>query len=142
MALPSDVARTRFASAPVARLATVDERGWPHLVPITFGVADRRIVTAVDRKPKRGHDLKRLRNIARNPNVSVLVDHYTDDWQALWWVRADGVARVVSTEADHRRALALLVEKYPQYRQAPPDGPVVEISVTRWNHWAPDWRAH
>lgn len=138
--MPGDQARSRFAAAPVARLATVDGQGRPHLVPVTFAVAGGRIVTAVDRKPKRGHDLRRLRNIAANPRVSVLVDHYADDWRELWWVRADGVARVVGTgpeTAGERAALlAPLLAKYPQYADAPPDGPVVEISVTGWSHWA------
>ena len=85
----------RFASATVARLATVGATGQPHLVPITFALVDERtLITAVDHKPKRTTRLKRLENIAANPQVSVLVDHYADDWQQLWWARADGRARV------------------------------------------------
>jgi PPOX class probable F420-dependent enzyme len=136
--MSDEQARARFAAAPVARLATVDGQGRPHLVPVTFAVSGGRIVTAVDHKPKRGHDLRRLRNITANPRVSVLVDHYADDWRTLWWARADGLARVVGVEAEAERAalVAPLCAKYPQYREAPPDGPAVEITVTGWTHWA------
>lgn len=129
--------RSRFAAAPVARLATADDRGRPHLVPITFAVdgADG-IVTAVDRKPKRGRDLKRLRNIASNPRVCVLVDHYADDWAALWWVRADGTATVVEDGPAQATPLRLLREKYPQYRDALPDGPLITVTVDHWASWA------
>lgn len=128
--------RDRFAAASVARLATADGHGRPHIVPITFAVdgADR-IVTAVDRKPKSGRDLRRLRNIAENPRVSVLVDHYEDDWNALWWVRADGTATVADDEVGRAAPVLALRRKYEQYRDEPPDGPVIVVAVDRWVSW-------
>src|SRR6266702_2409795 len=117
--------RRRIADAKVARLATVGAGGKPHVVPITFAVDGDTIYFAVDAKPKRTTDLKRLRNIAANPSVSVLVDHYEDDWARLWWVRADGAARLIADRARAERALDLLARKYPQYRDDRPPGPVV-----------------
>ncbi|MGW7541653.1 TIGR03668 family PPOX class F420-dependent oxidoreductase [Streptomyces sp. NPDC054770] len=131
--LAEDEARRRFAAARVARLATVDGNGRPHLVPVVFARygADG-IVTAVDHKPKTTPRLKRLRNIAAQPSVCLLADAYDEDWDRLWWVRADGHATVVP-------AAAALVEplcaKYPQYRERPPDGAVVLVTVSRWTGW-------
>src|SRR2546427_7438855 len=104
--------RRRLGEARVARLATADASGKPHVVPISFVIQGEKLFFAVDAKPKRTIDLKRLRNIAANPSVSVLLDHYEEDWSRLWWVRVDGTARVLtdSTEAD--RAIDLLVSKY------------------------------
>jgi len=84
-----------FASARVARLATVDDTGAPHLVPIVFALVGDVIYSAVDDKPKRHRRLRRLVNVAHEPRVSVLADHYDDDWTRLWWVRADGTAAVL-----------------------------------------------
>ena len=126
---------SRVAAARVARLATVDERGQPHIVPIVFTVHDGRIVTAVDHKPKRTVDLKRLRNIATNQRVSVLVDHYDDDWSHLWWVRVDGRAEVVTTGPQFEGAIAALVEKYSQYREHAPDGPLVVVTAEGVRAW-------
>lgn len=125
--------RERFAGARVARLATVGADGAPHVVPVTFAVDGDAIVFAVDHKPKRTVELKRLRNIAANPAVSLLVDHYAEDWSALWWARADGRAEV---RAPGDPALALLQAKYPQYARQPPAGPVVVIAVARWSGWS------
>ena len=125
--------RERFAAARVARLATVDAGGAPHLVPMVFALAGETIHSAVDAKPKRHRALRRLANIAHEPRVSVLVDHYDDDWSMLWWVRADGVARVLESSPD---GLAALAAKYPQYADAPPAGPFLAIEVRRWSSWA------
>ncbi|MFF4121108.1 TIGR03668 family PPOX class F420-dependent oxidoreductase [Streptomyces sp. NPDC001714] len=126
-------ARRRFAAARVARLATVDGNGRPHLVPVVFARhgADG-IVTAVDHKPKTTTDLKRLRNIAARPSVCLLADAYDEDWDRLWWVRADGEARVTPADA---ALVGPLSAKYPQYREHPPDGAVVLVTVTRWTGW-------
>jgi PPOX class probable F420-dependent enzyme len=127
-------ARARFAAARVARLATVDAGGRPHLVPVCFAVDGDTVYSAVDEvKPKVTLRLRRLRNVAENPAVSLLVDHYDDDWSALWWVRADGRARVLETAPD---AIALLAARYPQYAQAPPAGPVLAVDVERWSGWS------
>src|SRR5437879_13168780 len=114
--------RRRIADAKVARLATVGAGGKAHVVPITFAVDGDTIYFAVDAKPKRSRDLKRLRNIAANPAVSVLVDHYEDDWTRLWWVRADGPARVVQDHADAARATDPLAVRSPQSRRPPRRG--------------------
>ena len=124
----------RFAGCRVARLATAGPGGVPHLVPIVFALAGDVIHTAVDEKPKSTRRLKRLANIAANPRVSVLADHYEDDWSRLWWVRADGVARILESSPV---GLAALVERYPQYRETPPPGPFLEITVERWSAWQP-----
>ncbi|MGW1159742.1 TIGR03668 family PPOX class F420-dependent oxidoreductase [Streptomyces sp. NPDC002513] len=142
--MPEDEARRRFTDARVARLATVDSAGRPHLVPVVFARrGDDGIVMAVDRKPKQSHRLKRLRNIAVQPAVCLLADAYDEDWERLWWVRADGDARTVPPGAPATRdreeygaALTLLAQKYPQYRTTPPDGPVIVVAVRRWSGWS------
>jgi PPOX class probable F420-dependent enzyme len=121
-----------FSYARVAHLSTVGIDGSPHLVPMVFALVGDVIHSAVDGKPKRHTALRRLANIAHEPRVSVLVDHYADDWEQLWWVRADGVARVRDRSA---AGLAALTAKYPQYQASPPGGPFLEISVNRWSSW-------
>ena len=128
--------RALLAAAHVARLATVGADGWPHLVPITFAVDGEEIVTAVDHKPKRTTRLRRLDNIGANPRVSVLADHYEDDWSKLWWARADGMARIVEPGAsEHERAISALGARYPQYVEERPSDSVIVISVSRWSGW-------
>jgi PPOX class probable F420-dependent enzyme len=134
--LAAGQARQRFAAAAVARLATVGAAGEPHLVPVTFAVDGDRIYTAVDAKPKTTTNLRRLRNIAANPRVAVLADHYEEDWDGLWWVRADGMAALLHRPAEMAGPLRLLAARYPQYRASPPAGPVISVQVTRWSGWA------
>jgi PPOX class probable F420-dependent enzyme len=129
--------RSRVEGARVARLATVDAAGKPHLVPICFVLAGETLYSAVDSKPKRSLRLKRLENVRANPCVEVLVDHYEDDWSRLWWVRLQGLARVLTEGEDRDRALALLAQKYPQYRDEPPPGPVLAVDVDGWKAWRP-----
>lgn len=136
MRLSEAECRKRVARSRVGRLATVGGDGRPHLVPVTFALAGGHLLTAVDRKPKSTTRLRRLRNIAENPQVSVLLDHYEDDWTKLWWVRADGTAAIATDETSVRAAAAALAEKYPQYRESPPDGPVIDIAVASWTGWA------
>lgn len=131
-------ARTRFASARVARLATADADGVPHLVPITFAIDGDEILTAVDRKPKRSTVLRRLANLAANPRVAVLVDGWDEDWSRLWWARADGTADVLHGRTDLERARDLLLGRYPQYAEVSIDGPVIRIRVERWSGWTAD----
>jgi PPOX class probable F420-dependent enzyme len=129
-------ARELLASARIARLATADADGRPHLVPITFAVEGDTIVTAVDHKPKRTTRLRRLANIASNPRVSVLADHYEEEWSRLWWARADGLARSLEPGGPgHANAVAQLAARYPQYSEQRPDGPAIEITVSRWSGW-------
>ncbi len=129
-------ARSRFAAGRVARLATVRPDGSPHLVPVVFALDGSTVVFAVDDKPKGTRELQRLANIRADPRVSVLVDHYDDDWPSVWWVRADGRARVVDAGPALDRAVALLAEKYPQYGASPPPGPIVLIDVGTWRWWS------
>jgi PPOX class probable F420-dependent enzyme len=156
--MTADEARRRFTAARVARLATVDTDGRPHLVPVVFAVQGTDgIVTAVDHKPKTTTRLKRLRNIAGRPAVCLLADLYNENWDRLWWVRADGEARVVAPappevsdapdapdapdvpdspdRAAYTAALVLLRDKYPQYRDHPPAGPVIAVTVLHWTGW-------
>jgi len=129
-------ARGRFVSVPVARLGTADARGRPHVVVVTFAVEGDMVYTAVDQKPKSGTNLKRLRNVEENPQVTVLADEYSEDWDTLWWVRADGRAVVLAGEREMAGPLRLLAQRYWQYREAAPTGPVLAITVERWAGWA------
>ena len=130
-------ARARFAAARVARVATVDADGRPHLVPIVFVLDGDDVFSIVDAKPKSSPKLKRLRNIETNPRISLLVDHYDEEWESLWWVRADGTARVVEEGPERDRAIALLREKYPQYETwSDPIGAAMVVHVERWRSWS------
>ena len=123
----------------MGRLATVGSDGAPHLVPFVFAVEGDRLYTEVDDKPKRSRSLRRTANIRADPRVTVLVDHYEEDWPRLWWVRADGLARVVEDGPDRDRGLAVLHAKYEQYRDQGEPGPVivVEIQKVRWWSYTP-----
>ncbi|CAN5173614.1 TIGR03668 family PPOX class F420-dependent oxidoreductase [soil metagenome] len=134
--MTDEQALTRFADAPVARLATASADAIPHLVPIVFAVLADTVYTAVDGKPKTTQRLRRLVNIEQNPQVSVLVDHYAQDWSQLWWVRGDGIARVHHDDTVAEVGLTLLRAKYAQYQAVPLDGPVIAIEVTRWSSWS------
>src|SRR5262245_20725295 len=129
-------ARRRFAEASVARLATVRADGRPHLVPVCFAVEADTIVSVVDGKPKRSVALRRLDNVRAQPAVSLLVDHYTHEWDRLWWVRVDGRAAVVESGEVHARAIDRLAAKYAQYRERRPDGAVLVISALAWSGWS------
>ena len=127
-------ARRRFAAARVARLATADAAGRPHLVPVTFAVAGDVVYSAVDAKPKRDTALRRLANVAANPAVALLVDHYEEDWDRLWWVRADGTGRLVDpADPEGVRATALLAARYPRFAVR---GHVLAADVSRWSGWS------
>jgi PPOX class probable F420-dependent enzyme len=127
--------KVRFAQAPVARLATVTPEGTPHVVPVVFALRDDVVYTAVDAKPKTTQRLRRLANIESNPQVSVLVDHYADDWTQLWWVRADGIAAIHRNGNALQAGHDLLRAKYAQYQAITLDGPVIAIAVRRWTSW-------
>lgn len=129
-------ARQRFAQCRVARLATVDASGQPHLVPATFAAYGGTVAIPVDNKPKSTRDLKRLRNIGENPRVSLLADEYSDDWERLWWVRVDGTARVEYEGAARDEAAARLAERYEQYREDPPRHAVILVEAVRWSGWS------
>lgn len=140
-----DPARIRrlLVAAQVGRLATVAPGGRPHVVPFCFALIGERIVSAVDSKPKRRPggrrpELTRITNIRANPAVEILVDHYEDDWNRLWWLRGRGVATIHLGGREWEEAVEVLSAKYSQYRQARPAGPVVSILVQRWTAWSGD----
>jgi PPOX class probable F420-dependent enzyme len=133
----TDLVRARFAAARVARLATLGAGEQPHVVPVVFALVGDEVVTAVDRKAKATRSLRRLANVRAHPRVSLLVDHYDEDWSTLWWVRADGSARVLAAGSDDERdGIRALVGKYPQYVQDPPPGPVVAVRIDTWRDWS------
>jgi PPOX class probable F420-dependent enzyme len=140
--MTGDEARERFARARVASLATADEAGRPHLVPVVFALSGSTLAFAVDHKPKTSSRLKRLENIRANPALCLLADAYDEDWDRLWWVRADGTGRVLPAAEECERSaryVRLLTEKYhEQYGQRPPRGAVVEVAVERWSGWRAD----
>jgi len=127
--------RERLRSARVARLATVNADGSAHIVPIVFALDADTMYTAVDEKPKRSRELRRLANINRDPRATVLVDDYTEEWEDLWWVRVDGRARLLAGGAEFDLALDRLQVRYEQYRSARPAGPVIALDIERWRGW-------
>jgi PPOX class probable F420-dependent enzyme len=127
--------RQRVATARVGRLATVRPDGRPHVVVCCFVLAGPTAYSVVDDKPKTTTRLQRLRNVESHPAVSLLVDHYDDDWSTLWWVRLDGIGRILVEGDDRDHAVVLLVEKYPQYQASRPDGPVLALDITDWRAW-------
>ena len=129
--LADEVARAR-----VARLATLDSDGRPHLVPIVFALVGETLYSAVDAKPKRSRTLRRIENARERPDVAVLVDRYDEDWTQLWWVRIRGRARVLDEGEEAAAALEALTTKYPQYRAEPPGLPVLAVDIGDWRAWS------
>ena len=136
---------------PVARLATVGDHRQPHLIPIVFVCVDGVIYSPVDGKPKRDGVPQRLRNVARDPSISVLLDHYDSNWQRLWWLRIDGEGAVESVERDSKldfdRIAHALRAKYPQYqsvdvfRDTPTLLRVVPLRHVAWSAEPVEWDA-
>src|SRR6202453_1204123 len=129
--------KARFTQSPVARLATITPDSTPHLVPVVFAVdgesQDCRdvVYTAVDAKPKTTQRLRRLANIAANEQVSLLVDHYADDWTQLWGGGVDGVATIHAEGSAMHTGYELLRAKSPQYQSVSLIGPVIAVTVRR-----------
>jgi PPOX class probable F420-dependent enzyme len=123
-------------AAPVARLATVTATGRAHVVPVCFAMVGDVVYTAVDHKPKRTSHLARIANVLATGTASILVDHYSDDWSTLWWVRLDGTGRLVDDPSERARAIVALTAKYPQYAAKPPAGPVLAIDVHHRAQWS------
>lgn len=137
MRLDPAEAKARFAASPVARLATAGRDGRPHVVPCTFAIDDLgRIVIGIDNKPKTSINLRRLRNISENPQVSLIADHYDNDWNQLWWARADGTAAIERSGAAHQAHWSQLTSKYPQYDGQVLEGPMILVTVESWSGWA------
>ena len=131
--------RRLVAEARVARMATIDPDGRPHLVPLVFALEGETLYSSIDDKPKRTTRVRRLANLRANPDrVTVLVDHYEEEWPQLWWVRLRGTGRVLEEGPERDRGLGLLREKYPQYRDMPPRGAVVALDIAEWRGWS--WR--
>lgn len=124
----------------VARLATADAQGQPHVIPFCYAFDGEHFYFVVDEKPKKqtGRPLKRIRNILENPQVSFVIDDYADDWSQLAYVLVLGTAQLVENEAEYATALALLRERYPQYhsmRLLYPDNSMVRITPRKVIAW-------
>ena len=121
----------------VGYLATADQSAKPHVVPVCFAVAESSAYITIDQKPKgdpRG--LKRLRNIAENPDVALVADRWDEDWNRLGWLMLRGRAEILDAGDEHDRAQRLLRERYPQYRaMAIADLPVIAIRIGRVTGW-------
>jgi PPOX class probable F420-dependent enzyme len=120
----------------VAHLGLLDDRGHPRVLPVTYALAEGRIWTAVDRKPKRApeEELARVRFLRRDPRAALTVDRYADDWEELAWVQVLGEVEIVAA-GDASAALSVLVEKYPQYAASPPPGPLLALTPRRCLFW-------
>ena len=132
---------TFVAESRVARLATIDDAGHPHVVPVCYATDGRAYYSPIDAKPKRTPPdrLKRVRNIRANPKVALLIDHYEEDWARLRFLMVQGRAELLSGGTEWRTARALLEAKYPQYRALPlpPEGPVIKIVPDHVVRWSP-----
>ena len=122
--------------ARVARLGLLDEEGAPRVLPVTFAVAEGRIWTAVDRKPKRDPSAEpaRVRFLRRDPRAALTVDRYSNDWERLAWVQVLGEVRIVEAR-NAPRGLESLAGKYEPYRSSPPPGPVLALEPSRCLYW-------
>ena len=127
--------RHLVAEARVGVLGTVTPEGHAHAVPCCFALEGGVIYSAVDGKPKSTLALRRLDNVRANPNITLLVHQYDEDWSTLWWVRVDGSGRIVTSGHERQAALRLLSGKYPQYRTSPPPGEVMALDIERWRSW-------
>jgi PPOX class probable F420-dependent enzyme len=137
MTILSDAARAFCERGRVARLATADAKGVPHLVPVCYAIIGDSLYITIDEKPKRVDvPLKRLRNIAENPEVAVTVDRWDEDWRRLAWVMLRGRADILADGDEHDRAQTRLRERYPQYRvmQLAPL-PVIALRIARASSW-------
>ena len=134
----SDVERRFLAYQRIAHLATADRRAVPHVVPVCFAIFKRTLYITIDEKPKRVSSLalKRLRNIAENPAVAVVVDRYDEDWARLGWVMLRGYAEILSEGMEHRDAQALLRSRYPQLSAMQiAMYPVIAVRIERTTRW-------
>jgi PPOX class probable F420-dependent enzyme len=121
-------------TARVGRLGLLDLEGAPRVLPVTFAVAEGRIWSAIDRKPKRAGEPARLRFLRRDPRAALTVDRYSDDWDQLAWVQALGRVEIVEA-ADATAGLAALREKYEPYRDEAPPGPLLALEPERYLWW-------
>ncbi len=133
--------RKKLKQARVARLATLDTKGGPHMVPVCFVYDGKAFYTAIDRKPKRVSPdrLVRLQNIRAATRVALLIDEYDDDWAQLWYVLIRAKAKLIPNSAHQERASAIrkLRAKYPQYARGmlADDAPIIRITPERTTCW-------
>jgi PPOX class probable F420-dependent enzyme len=122
----------------VARLATLDATGHPHLVPVCYATDGHAYYSALDAKPKRvpPERLRRVQNIRANPRVALLFDHYEEDWRRLSYVMVQGRAELISHGAEWQAARGLLEAKYPQYATMPLAEPMIKITPERVVAWS------
>jgi len=123
---------------PIGHLATADQNAYPHLIPICYSSDGVSIVSALDQKPKATEirNLKRIKNIISNPQVALLIDRYDDDWQKLWYILISGTATLLERGTCQKKAIELLVDKYPQYQDMDiSESPVISISPTKITSW-------
>ncbi len=128
----------------VARLATADSSGAPHVVPVCFAYDGDSFYSVLDQKPKRTsvERLKRVRNIVSNPRVSLVLDSYDEDWSRLWYALVTGTALLLRSGQEHAGAIQLLRHKYAQYEEMEIDAnPVIRITPERITWWGkpPEW---
>lgn len=132
----SSGARRLIRSARLAHLATADKSGQPHVIPICFAFDGKYFYSPIDEKSKRTNKLKRLKNIADNPNVALVIDHYEEDWRKLGYVLVFGRARVLRSGNIYQRAVKLLRRKYSQYRRMGIDTrPTIVVKPNRMLTW-------
>ena len=135
----TDQQAARLADTPVGHLATADPSGRPHVIPVCFAYDGQHIYSVLDAKPKRGSltGLRRVRNILANSQVSLVIDHYDEDWTRLWYLLVQGRGELVEDGPEPPAAIAILREKYPQYRAMPLEGnPVIRITPERVTGWS------
>ena len=134
----NDIERQFLIKQFVAHLATADGDGVPHVVPVCFTILENTVYIAIDQKPKSGDPraLKRIQNIAANPSVALIVDHYEDDWQQLAWVMLRGTAEVLESGDEREAAHTLLRQRYKQYEGMDFLGlPMIAIRIARTSSW-------
>ena len=126
-----------LAERRIGHLATADRGAMPHVVPVCFVVAATTLYVTIDEKPKRRPArLKRLRNIAENPQVAVLIDRYEEDWSRLGWVMLHGHADILAEGVEHDEAQALLRGRYPQLETMQiAEHPVIAVRIVRVTSW-------
>lgn len=134
MSVLSGRARAFLLRRRVGHLATASAAAVPHIVPVCFAVEGDVLYTAIDEKPKRGGELRRLRNIAENPAVAFLADHYDEDWSRLGWLRLDGRGELLHEGAEFERALHALRDRYVHYATMKLS-PVIAVHITHAHSW-------
>ncbi|MCH7713054.1 MAG: TIGR03668 family PPOX class F420-dependent oxidoreductase [Chloroflexi bacterium] len=130
-----------LAAARIGHLATADEAGAPHVIPVCFVLEGDVIYSVLDQKPKRTalNRLRRVRNILANPQVALVVDHYEEAWDRLWYILVRGRAELLLEGGERVKAIGLLRQKYDQYQDMDiDDNPVIKIVIGGTVAWGLD----